>query len=140
MHQPDSQQSVRQIIEARNADLMKWYAAGDIDSVVTAFTEDARQMPSNAVPIVGREAIRRFWKDAVKNGTWTFTLSTQAVTTSGPLAVERGTYVLNFAPGPNAPATMPGFTDRGNYLVEWRLEGGGWLIVNDLAASEPATK
>jgi ketosteroid isomerase-like protein len=127
---------VRRIIEAHNADAVRWYAAGHIDSVARLFAPDARQMGPNAVPLVGREAIRKYWTEAATRGTWTFTLSTQDVTANGPLAIERGTYTLAFTPGPNAPDGMAAFTDRGNYLVQWRRENGTWLIVNDIATSE----
>ena len=42
---------VRKVIEAYNADVCRWYASGDIDSVVTVFAEDARQMPPNGPSI-----------------------------------------------------------------------------------------
>jgi uncharacterized protein (TIGR02246 family) len=127
---------VRRIIDAHNADAVRWYAAGQIDSVAGLFAPDARQMGPNAAPLVGREAIREYWTQAASLGTWTFTLSAQDVTANGPLAIERGKYTLTFTPGPNAPGGMSAFTDRGNYLVQWRRENGKWLIVNDIATSE----
>jgi len=59
---------VREVIESHNADLCRWYASGDIDSVVSVFAEDARQMPPNGPTIEGREAMRGFWKQAVTLG------------------------------------------------------------------------
>jgi len=57
---PTDPVQVRRIIDVQNANLARWYAAGDIDSVASAFAPDAWQMPPNAAPLVGREAIRRF--------------------------------------------------------------------------------
>lgn len=128
---------VREIIEEHNEDLERWYAEGRIDSVAPVFAEDAWQMPPNNPPLIGREAIREFWSQAVEWGQWDFTLETQDVAVSAPMAVERGTYVLAFSPGPNAPPEMDAFEDRGNYLVHWRLEDDGvWRIVADAPVSE----
>ena len=53
---------------------------------------------------------------------------------SGPIAVERGTYVIGFAPGADSP--IPAFEDRGNYVVLWRLEDDEvWRIVWDAPVS-----
>jgi ketosteroid isomerase-like protein len=128
--------NVQSIIEANNSKIVQWYATGQIDSVAAMFAFDARQMASNAAPLVGREAIRQNWANLVNLGVWKFTLTTQNVDHSGTLAVERGIYTLDFTPGPNAPEGMVAFQDKGNYLVEWRLENGKWLAVNDLAVTE----
>jgi uncharacterized protein (TIGR02246 family) len=71
--------TVRKAIEGHNANLERWYRSGDIDSVASLFTEDAWQMPPHSPPLVGREAIRRFWREAVTWGTWDFTLEVQEV-------------------------------------------------------------
>ena len=134
--QIDESAAVRQIIEAHNSKLVRWYAAGQIDSVVTVFASDARQMGPNMEPLVGREAIRDSWRQATSWGTWTFELNTESVSASGPLAVEHGTYTLSFEPGATAPPGMAATADTGNYIVQWRREDGEWLIVNDIATSQ----
>jgi ketosteroid isomerase-like protein len=101
------------------------------------FAEDAWQMPPNSPPLVGRESIRQFWSQAMKWGRWEFSLQTQEVTVSGPVAVERGKYVLKFVAGASAPPGMASFQDRGNYLVHWRRERDGeWRAVGDAPVSE----
>ena len=128
---------VRQAIERHNADAARWYATGEAESVASLFTEDAWQMPPNNPPLVGRSAIREFWRNAVKWGKWHFTLRVQSVDVSEPLAVERGKYVLQFTAGPDAPPGMTSFEDRGNYLVHWRHEpNGDWRIAADAPVSE----
>jgi ketosteroid isomerase-like protein len=128
---------VRSIIERHNADAERWYASGQIDSVASFFAEDAWQMPPNSPPLVGREAIRKFWRQAVGWGKWNFTLQTQDVSVSGRIAVERGKYVLKFAAGPGAPPGMASFEDHGNYLVHWRRDPDGeWRAVGDAPVSE----
>lgn len=128
---------VRETIERHNANAARWYAKGDVESLASLFAADAWQMPPNSPPLVGRDAIREFWRNAVRWGNWNFTLNVQTVEVSEPIAVERGKYVLTFAAGPSTPPGMNSFEDRGNYLVHWRHEPDGeWRIVSDAPVSE----
>lgn len=132
----DRSMQVRSIIEKHNADLIRWYRAGLMDSVASLFTVDARQMAPNTEPLEGRVAIRQFWEQAAGLGTWTFQLDTREVAAYGPLAVERGTYTLHFEPGSEALPGMTASADTGSYIVQWRREHGHWLIANDIATSQ----
>ena len=128
---------VRHAIECQNATAIRSYTTGDVESLVSILAEDAWQMPPNRPALIGRAAIREFWAAAFSWGKWDFTLDTQAVAVSGPLAVERGRYVLRFTANADAPPGMTSFEDRGNYLVHWRREvDGRWLIVADAPVSE----
>ena len=128
---------VREAIVRNNANAVRWYAAGDAESFVGMCVEGAWQMPPNHSPLEGREAIRQFWRQAFQWGKWDFTLETQDVDVSGPLAVERGKYVVRFTAGSGAPPGMASFEDRGNYLVHWRHEADGqWRAVGDAPVSE----
>ena len=128
---------VRQAIERHNANAVRCYAAGDAESLASIFAEDAWQMPPNLPALVGRTAIREFWRSALTWGKWDFTLETQSVDVVGSLAVERGRYVLRFTAGSAAPPGMTSFEDRGNYLVHWRREPDGqWRVVADAPVSE----
>ena len=134
---------VRENAEARdaiirnNANAVRWYAEGNADALAGMCAADAWQMPPNHSPLAGREAIREFWRQALRWGKWEFAFDTQRVDVNGPLAVERGKYVLRFTAGPDAPHGMVSFEDRGNYLVHWRLEADGqWRAVGDAPVSE----
>ena len=128
---------VQQAIERQNATAMRSYTTGDVESLVSIVAEDAWQMPPNRPALVGRAAIREFWAAAFSWGKWDFTLDTRAIAVSGPLAVERGKYVLRFTASADAPPGMTSFEDRGNYLVHWRREGDEqWLVVADAPVSE----
>ncbi|HVO46497.1 MAG TPA: DUF4440 domain-containing protein [Steroidobacteraceae bacterium] len=133
----DDPQKVRAIVDKANADAARWYASADTQSLGSLFTEDAWQMPPNSPPLVGREAILKFWQQATSWGKWDFTLQAQDVSVSGPMAVERGRYVLKFTPGVDAPKNMASFEDHGNYLVQWRKGADGvWRIAADAPVSE----
>ena len=133
----ESHADVRRAIELHNANAVRWYAAGDSESLASIFAEDAWQMAPNNTPLVGRAAIREFWSNAFKWGEWTFTLKTETVDVSGTMAVERGRYVLRLKARSDAPPGMSSFEDRGNYLVHWRQERDGeWRAVADAPVSE----
>lgn len=128
---------VRSVIELDNSNAGRWYASGDVDSVASLFAVDAWQMPQNSPPLVGREAIRQFWTQAMKFGKWDFALQTQTVSVSGPIAVERGKYVLKFGAGPGAPPGMTSFVDHGNYLAYWsKGSDGDWRVAVDAPVSD----
>lgn len=128
---------VRQIIERHNANAVRAYATGEIGALIRIFAEDAWQMPPHQPALIGRSAIRDFWRAAVEWGRWDFSLTVQTVAVRDPIAVERGSYVLLFTAGPNAPSGMNSFEDRGNYLAHWRHEPDGeWRIVADAPVSE----
>ena len=113
------------------------YASRDIEALASIFTDDAWQMPPHQPALIGRHAIREFWRNAVQWGAWDFKLTIQSVDVSDPIAVERGSYVLSFKAGADAPPGMTSFQDRGNYLVHWRHEPDGeWRIVADAPVSE----
>ncbi len=126
---------VRETIESKNANLERWYAEGKIDSAAMVFAEDTWQMLPNAAPLVGRDAYRGFWTQAVQWGHWRFDLEVQDVVVVDSIAVERGKYTLDFEAGSEAP--IPSSEDRGNYVVLWRLDPDGeWRVVWDAPVSE----
>ena len=133
----DNSDDVRRSIEGQNAKAVCAYATGDADALAALVGEDAWQMPPNLPALVGRVAIRDFWRNAFGWGQWNFKFETQSVSANGPLAVERGKYVLRFTAGPAAPPGMRSFEDRGNYLVHWRRESDNhWRVVADAPVSE----
>lgn len=128
--------AVRAEIVRNNRAIEDALAAGDIGAMASHFTEGAWQFPPNTAPLDGRAAIREHWTGLQAFGDWTFDLTTQGVSLCGPMAVERGAYVLTFEAGPEAPADMASFTDRGHYLVQWvRGDDGAWRIAADAPVS-----
>jgi len=128
-----SPETVKQIIEEKNAQLERWYAEGALDSVVGAVGMEVVQLPPHHEPIRGREAFRKNWEQSFGFGTWRFNFEVEEVKLSGNQAVELGKYTLDFTPQANSP--IPEFQDRGHYLVLWEKQEGDWKIVWDAPVS-----
>jgi ketosteroid isomerase-like protein len=139
----DSALAAIRAIEARYS---RYVAAGMADSAALIYTDDAVVMPPNQPAITGRAAIQAAWAGIMGLGTWHLTATPTAIEANGPLAVERGTYVQEFTPGPNAPPGMAAmFPDTGKYVTIWKKVGdtwmGAWEITNSSReAPAPATR
>jgi ketosteroid isomerase-like protein len=128
--------AVRAMIEQFNAKACEWYATGNVDALSEGFAEDCWQMLPHAEPTIGRAAFREFWRQAVQWGRFEFSLDTQEVVVSGPIAVERGKYTLKVSVRPGAPQGFRSSEDTGNYVVMWRHEADGqWRAVWDAPVS-----
>ncbi len=122
-------------IEASNAQFVAHFNAGHSDSVAALYTENAQAMPPNMPAATGRPGIAGLIAGfgAMKP---TLALTTGSVVANGPVAVEIGTYRLDFTP-PGAPASM---TDTGKYMVCWHKVGDKWMMAADIWNSDlPAT-
>ncbi len=129
--------SAKTAIETANARFVRLVGAGKADSAAMNYAEDAVLMLSNAPPAAGRAAIQTKLAELVGYGTWEMSVTTTRVDANGPLAVEQGTYVQNFKPGPHAPAGMAAmFPDTGKYLTGWKKVNGAWLIFADISNSD----
>jgi|GEM_PF-1403182 len=132
---------VRKVIEGYNADLGRYYASGNVDSIMAIFAEEARQMPPNGPALEGREKMRAFWQEAFSWGQWNFALTTMSVTAKTPVAIELGRYRLQFTPSQAAPPGMKASVETGNYVCYWRLdEDAKWRVVYDIATSDQPIK
>jgi len=103
-----------------------WEAAGQADSVAAAFTERGYELPPNAPPRMGRDAIKASSTQQYSMGQWAIHLSVDQVTANGPLAFARGVYEVAMTPGPNAPAGAMAIADTGKWVGELRQSGGTW--------------
>jgi len=125
--------AARTAIEAVNARAHRYFAAGNVDSLAIGYAEDVVVMMSNAPAIRGRPAMRAKLAELMGYGTWEMTATTTRVDANGPLAVEQGSYVMDFKAGPRAPAGMAtAFPDTGKYVTAWRKVNGDWLVFADI--------
>ena len=114
---------------ARWHDLIK---AKDAAAIAQLYTEDGAFMPPNAAIAKGREAIEQNWAGLI--GTPGFDLAiTPAqiiVSSSGDMALDRGTYRLVVAPDGEE------MVDDGKYVVVWRKVDGEWKAAADIINSD----
>jgi len=103
-----------------------WEAAGQAESVATAFTDRGYELPPNAPPIMGREAIQANQAQLFSMGQWSVHISVDQVTANGPMAFARGAYDIAMTPGPNAPAGTMAIADTGKWVGELRQTGSTW--------------
>lgn len=127
--------AARQAIETATANFERWFAAGQVDSLLANYTDNATFMPPNQKAATGPDNIRAVFAAWLGMGKWTLDLRPGSVVANGPLAIENGTFVIGFTPGPNAPpGMMP--ADTGKYLVHWHQVDGQWKIVDDIFNSD----
>jgi ketosteroid isomerase-like protein len=131
--------SARTAIEAANARFVGYIASGKADSAAMNYAEDATLMPPNEPAVSGRAAIQAKFAEFMSYGTWQMSATTMRVDANGPMAVEQGTYVQDFKPGPHAPPGMAAmFPDTGKYLTAWKKVNGAWLIFGDISNTSRA--
>ena len=110
-------------IEAREAEWLKAFNAGDASGVAQIYTQDGRILPPNGPIVDGRAAIEGFVKEFVASKAQ---LSFKLVTVheSADLCAAVGEYELEI---PGAP------TDSGKFVEVWRRQAdGSWLIADDI--------
>jgi ketosteroid isomerase-like protein len=131
--------SAKTAIEAANARFARYLAAGQAESAALIYAEDAVMYPSGTPAITGRAAILAQFQQWVGMGRWTVKPTTHQVEASGPVAVETGSNVTTFTPGPQAPRGMAvRYPDTTNYETTWRKVDGRWLITRDMAVTTRA--
>lgn len=123
--------AARTAIEASNQSFMAHFGAGHGDSVAAFYAENGRVMAPNMPAAVGRAAIATAIT-AMGAAKPALVLTTEEVSASGPMAVERGAYKITLTlPGVPAPVT-----ETGKYLVHWHKVGDKWMMVEDIWNSD----
>jgi uncharacterized protein (TIGR02246 family) len=125
--------TVRQAIEAANANQANGFKAGNIDGIVANYTPDAMVMMTGQASMVGAAAIREGLTGWLSQGPITdFVLTTGDVMLADDLAIETGTFTLTQKPKDGAA-----MTDKGKYISVWKKQAdGSWKIVRDIANSD----
>lgn len=104
----------------------------DAAAIAGLYTEDGAVMPPNGPIAKGRGAIQKAWASMMGTSGFdlTFTPEQIAVSSSGDMALDRGTYKLAIAPKGTAQS------DTGKYVVVWRKIGGQWKAAADIFNSD----
>jgi transcriptional regulator with XRE-family HTH domain len=117
-----SDAKVKKIIEGHNADYVRWFNAGQADSILTLYTEDAC--------MVGQGCGKEFLREAIRSqiGVFKFEeMSIISLNVGKTIAVEKGSWIVS---------TPDGARISGEYLTEWhRMDNKEWKIVNDISST-----
>ena len=106
--------------------------AKDAAGIAELYAEDGAVMPPNAPIGKGRAAIQQTWASMMETPGFDLTFAPEQilVSSSGDMALDRGTYSLTVAPDGTAQ------TDTGKYVVVWRKIGGEWKAAADIFNSD----
>jgi uncharacterized protein (TIGR02246 family) len=106
--------------------------AKDAAAIAALYAEDGAVMPPNATIGKGRAAIQQTWASLMQTPGFdlTFVPEQIIVSSSGDMALDRGTYKLAVAPDGTAR------TDTGKYVVVWRKIGSEWKAAADIFNSD----
>lgn len=106
--------------------------AKDAPGIGALYAEDGAVMPPNAPIGKGRAAIQQTWASLMQTPGFDLTFAPEQiiVSSSGDMALDRGTYKLAIAPKGTA------MTDTGKYVVVWRKVGGEWKAAADIFNSD----
>ena len=121
-----------QAIRAQVDQWLQLVKAKDASGIAAIYAEDGAVMPPNAPIGKGRAAIQQTWASMMRTPGFDLTFSPEQidVSSSGDMALDRGTYTLKVAP---AGTTQ---TDTGKYVVVWRKIGGEWKAAADIFNSD----
>jgi uncharacterized protein (TIGR02246 family) len=117
-----------QAIRAQVDHWLQLVKAKDASGIAQLYAEDGAVMPPNAPIGKGRAAIQQTWASMMRTPGFdlTFTPEQIIISSSGDMALDRGTYALKVAPGGTTQ------TDTGKYVVVWRKVGGDWKAIADI--------
>lgn len=106
-----------------------WYSTGQADSVAALFAPDGRWIAPDNPTISGPEAIRKRVRGLESLGA-RVELTVESVDIQDTLALERGRYLMEFAP----PGGLV-LHDVGRYVTQWRRMDGRWRMVEHQATT-----
>ena len=121
--------------EAIRGEVARWLQliqSKDAAGIAQLYAEDGAVMPPNAPIGKGRAAIQQTWASMMSTPGFSLAIAPEQilVSSSGDMALDRGTYRLTIAPSGQAQ------NDTGKYVVVWRKIDGEWKAAADIFNSD----
>jgi ketosteroid isomerase-like protein len=116
--------SALKVIEENNARFTRAQVTGDQALIDAMFTEDARSLPRESEPVIGRAAISKLTADYNAVGVSEFSEETTDFYGNEELLIDQGNYVMVYGKDKT--------TEKGKYLNVWKQEGGTWKIYSNV--------
>jgi len=121
--------AIREKLENASSDskFIKWFNAGQIDSISLRYLDNACMMPDQYPTINDRKSINQYFSQLYNRGLRFTKLKTTSKIISDSIAVDRG--VWNVSLNSVLVAT-------GTYLTQWHYMNGKWWIENEMSKSD----
>ena len=128
----DEQETVR-ILAQISSQFSAAYVQGDIDKLISFYTDDAVIFPGNSDLIKGKEAIRKYWTQPPGRIVSHHKITSVEIKIIGEFAYDYGYYEISGSN--NGEAWGPNY---GKYLIVWKQEkDGSWKMHLDMWNSRP---
>lgn len=118
-------------IEAVNEKLMEAIRSGDVERIVSLYTDDGLLLPAGGGMARGRTALREAWAGVLGAGVERVDLRTEELSVMGDTAHEIGTATVHIR-----PPGQDSFPDPGKYVVIWQRRDGRWRLYADIFNSD----
>ena len=97
---------------------------GDAPLIDNMFTRDAKVLPPESPPVIGRTAIAKLTADYIAFGITEFTEETTDFYGNDDLLIDQGNYVMVYGKEKTV--------EKGKYVNVWKKEDGSWKIYSNI--------
>ena len=116
--------AMQKVIEDNNNRFTKAHVTGDSLLIDNMFTRDAKVLPPESQPVIGRSAIAKLTVDYIGYGITEFREETTDFYGNEELLIDQGNYVLVYG----KEKTI----EKGKYVNVWKKEDGIWKIYSNI--------
>jgi len=128
---PAQKADAADVIRRLGNDWARYWNAGDLDRIISSYTEDAVYLPPHHPAVHGREAIREYLLAPQRHGVSELAFDVTYIRQSGAVAWDVGTYRMSVPQSDGSSRE-----DHGKYVTVWQRVGERWLIVADAWSSD----
>ncbi|RZJ66160.1 MAG: nuclear transport factor 2 family protein [Flavobacterium sp.] len=109
------------MLNESNANLVTWFNAGKIDSVVSLYAKNSVVVPPHKNELRGHEQIKAYYQEMYDLGFRMSENKSKSIEVTDTVAIDRGVW-----------AGIANGKISGVYLTQWKLVDGKWLIWNEM--------